>query len=492
MKRLLVLYMLESITLFGCGTQRERVLQLIPSPNGAYRAVALDCRKDKNERTTLLKVIRADEEASCEARSVQEVTCPSGLQPRIAWMSDNALLIDERGAPSRPTMQGEVSFVFSPWQATASSLDSMDLADVGVPTKASVASTPTDATAVPADSPAGQNDNFAASPPASVAPSEDRPEEAHFRGVRPVKTPPVEPACGFPGLTLPTDFSVLAGGAYEGKKSSVRIDQSGQAATTMSVSVDNPQKPVVLMLGAYAPTIWSIRRSPGTTILAVLASGTHRQVVTGLDATTPVAIHTKDNESPCGSFHVDMRYLHELNPVALRFFAREIDMAYLAVKGVLSMGISPGKTSMWVGRGDAPAESYIDKTPLPLSGEAALDDAVRKGLLRRANEGDMNKWEAKLARLTTRRGASRGARGMPTPCMDWPFRLSDAYVVRRAMEFPAGLYGSQSAVFFVPKGTERPRGDPGHSMIFDFNDMSCTGTMCRLCSQRGARPGSLH
>ena len=55
-------------------------------------------------------------------------------------------------------------------------------------------------------------------------------------------------------------------------------------------------------------------------------------------------------------------------------------------------------------------------------------------------------------------------------------RLHNAYVVLRPMRIPAGLHGAHSAVFFIPKGTERPRGDPGHSTLYDFNDMSCRGT----------------
>ncbi|MFY0573279.1 hypothetical protein ACN28S_01935 [Cystobacter fuscus] len=58
--------------------------------------------------------------------------------------------------------------------------------------------------------------------------------------------------------------------------------------------------------------------------------------------------------------------------------------------------------------------------------------------------------------------------------------MYNEYVVLRPMTFPAGLYGANSAVFFVPKGTERPRGNPGGSVVYDFNDMSCTGMLCRL------------
>jgi hypothetical protein len=289
--------------------------------------------------------------------------------------------------------------------------------------------------------------------------------------------PPVDSGCGFPGLTLPADFSVLAGGAYAGKESPVQIDQSGHSATIMTVSVDHPQKPVVLMLGAYEPTVWNIRRTAGTTVLAVLASGYHRQAVTGLEATTPVAIHTYDNKSRCGYFYVETKNLKTLNPMARKFFGRDVDTVYLARDGVLTLGTSPGAASEWVGGSKDPLEAYVDKKA-PQAGEAGLDAAVRNGLLRRANLGDAKQWQAELKRVAPSRGLPPDADLMPPVHANASGTLDRAYVVLRPMTFPAGLYGANSAVFFVPKGTERPRGNPGHCTLYDLNDMSCTGPEC--------------
>jgi hypothetical protein len=77
--------------------------------------------------------------------------------------------------------------------------------------------------------------------------------------------------CKFTGLDLPADFAVLAGGEYSGRRLDFQIDQSGHQATQMDVVVNYTAKPVVLILGAYEPTIWSIKWSRGTKILAVLA-----------------------------------------------------------------------------------------------------------------------------------------------------------------------------------------------------------------------------
>jgi hypothetical protein len=50
--------------------------------------------------------------------------------------------------------------------------------------------------------------------------------------------------------------------------------------------------------------------------------------------------------------------------------------------------------------------------------------------------------------------------------------------VLKAYTLPAGLYGANSATFFVPKGVPRPTGKLGHSTLYDFNTMSCAGVGC--------------
>lgn len=431
----LVLCALGMVGVLGCSRQQDNVTQLLPSLTGTYQAVVLDCRKNESEWATLLKVVRTNEPATCETKPVQEVAFTLGARPRLAWLSDDTLVIEERkDTPTRSAQQGEVSFLFANWRPDVASQRPREVTLARL-----------------------REELSAPQQPSQLA----------------LKTsvPPMASACTLKGLTLPKDFTVLAGGGYQGKPTTVQIDQSGDVATTMIVSVDNPGKPVVLLLGAYEPTIWSIRRASNTQLLGVLISGYHKQVVSGLEPSVPVAIHTYDNQSSCGHVYVDARHLEELNPVSQRFFGRDVDMVYPAQQGELTVGESQGVPSAWVGGGDITPESFADKAA-PLAGEAGLDDAVRKGLLRRANAQDKEQWNEEMARLMkTRRPQAQGERSPSTRFS----RMDNAYVVLAPMTLPAGLYGSRLAVFFVPKGTQRPLGKPGHSSIYDFNDMSCTG-----------------
>lgn len=56
--------------------------------------------------------------------------------------------------------------------------------------------------------------------------------------------------------------------------------------------------------------------------------------------------------------------------------------------------------------------------------------------------------------------------------------LHNGYVVLKAFTLPEGLYGAHSGTFFVPKGVPRPRGTLGHSTLYDFNTLTCTGAGC--------------
>ena len=102
------------------------------------------------------------------------------------------------------------------------------------------------------------------------------------RELPPDKRPPLHTQCEFPNLMLPKSFVVYATGGYSGKRQNFQIDQSGHQATQFDVAVNEPQKPVVLILGAYEPSVWNIGWSPGTKIIAVLASGYHKQVIAGI------------------------------------------------------------------------------------------------------------------------------------------------------------------------------------------------------------------
>lgn len=109
--------------------------------------------------------------------------------------------------------------------------------------------------------------------------------------------------CAAFGKRLPDDAILYAGGAYGGRPLGRMIDQSGHEATAFEVVVNEPGKRVVLALGAYEPSIWTIRAGAETTIAGVFVTGYHRQSLAGLARGTPQFNASGEARSPCGYFH---------------------------------------------------------------------------------------------------------------------------------------------------------------------------------------------
>ena len=332
-------------------------------------------------------------------------------------------------------------------QATDAAPTSKNSADSSAPTNASV---PLDENA----SPAAESRLVPFQPSASAA------------------QPSGPTACEMPGL--PAKFIVYAAGAYSGRKLDYQIDQSGHEATQIDVAVNETGAPVVLMLGAYEPTVWNIGWSPQTRIVGVLVSGYHRQTIAGLPASVPRLNSSYDNKGPCGYFYLSESRLDQINPIARRLFGQPVARAFIANNGFVTVGTATG-TGMMTDASQPPSQ-FRDRSA-PLAGEAGLRDAVAKGLLREARSSDAQEWQtaydaANKKDVPPLSGASDNRRSRSY--------LHNGYVVLKAMQIPAGLYGAHSATFIVPYGVPRPTGNPGHSTLLDYNTMTCAGASCGM------------
>ncbi len=272
-------------------------------------------------------------------------------------------------------------------------------------------------------------------------------------------------AHGFDNLNLPADFAVFAAGGSSGRKLDFTIDESGHEATQIDVAVHYTNRPVILMLGAHEPTIWNIGWSTNTHIFAVLASGSYRQAVAGLDPNVPLVISTAQNQGLYGYFYIARDKMDVLDRVARRLFGRSVDSVYPARDGKVLVGntLPPGITL--VTSKETPPESFHD-TNAPLAGRLGIEDAVRKGILRNATEADVDAWVKAATAATPKSGVVPRPRVMPEmPC----------YVVLQPFRYPGGLYGANSATFFVPKGVPMPTGERAHCTVFDFNTVTAEG-----------------
>jgi hypothetical protein len=281
--------------------------------------------------------------------------------------------------------------------------------------------------------------------------------------------------CQMRGLVLPEDFVVLVAGGHMGVEQAFQIDDSGTAAGLFEVDVNVTAKPVVLMLGAYYPSVWRLRWTPGTRLVAVVLSGHHRQEIVGVPKDVPLLTTTSANKGSCGYFYPAADGDRFINPLARRLFGRPAEMIYPANRGRVLVGdpIPPGTVLM---SAPGPVINSFADPARPLAGPAGIAAAVQRGVLRRATLADIDAWrvawtEQRPPSDVPPTAGSAGLR-MPSPNRD------NSYVVLRPFEMPPGLYGGHSVDFIVSRGVPYPAGNPGHSRVFDLNTGRCAGVNC--------------
>jgi uncharacterized protein len=285
----------------------------------------------------------------------------------------------------------------------------------------------------------------------------------------------VKGVCSFDRDVISDDTLIYAGGSYSGKKINFQIDQSGHQATRFEVIVNSPDKPVALILGAYEPSIWNIAWTQGTQISAVVATGYHRQVVAGLPKDIPILISSYDNRGPCGYLYVAEKNLKKINPFSIKVFNKKVTLVHYASKGSLVIGNQINQNDKLFTSKDTQPGDFFDKST-PLAGEAGLKDLIRQGLIRRATTKDFEKWGQLKADMHKEElpPVASGA----TSATFKPRSFHNGYVILTQVTIPAGLYGGNAATFFIAKGAPYPKGKLGHSTLYDFNTMSCSGTGC--------------
>lgn len=249
---------------------------------------------------------------------------------------------------------------------------------------------------------------------------------------------------------------IFAVSGYTGEDAGIQIDQSGHEATLMRVTVNSPN-PVALILSAYEPTIWQIEWTPQTQILAVAAVGYHAQMINGLQDGTPTITREGDFldvESYEG--------VEKLDALSKRYFKRSPDAAVNASRGRTIVGNALPTGSKVITNREFRKEDF-HMADAPLAGQAGLDEAERKGLIRRATQENLQIY---LDNRADKAGIPPHLRPKNTSDSMLP-GMNRYVVVSPDFVIPNGLYGAHSVTFLLPQGMQMPKGEKGHcSFIF--------------------------
>ncbi len=281
--------------------------------------------------------------------------------------------------------------------------------------------------------------------------------------------------------SFPKNMAIYAAGRYGGKRTNIQIDESGHQATKFDIIVNSPKKPVALILASYEPSIWNIKWTKGTQIEAVYVSGYYRQIVLGIPNKTPLINSTYENKGQCGDFYISEKTARSINSISRRIFGRNVGLVFIAKRdGKVQLGekLSPN-TKLYDSR-DRILSNYIDKTK-PLAGQAGLRDLEAKGFLRVYTKKDLSKWANMQEKIYKKSHSNQSLPKVVNGNIKKSFTPSfvlNGYTILKELTIPKGLYGADAATFFLPKGVPFPKGNLGHSTLYDFNTGKCYGVLC--------------
>ena len=163
-------------------------------------------------------------------------------------------------------------------------------------------------------------------------------------------------------------------------------------------------------------------------------------------------------------------------PLAREVFGRAVDVAYVARDGRAVVGKLPPGAALVTDATAKPVKDFQLKG-VPPAGQAGIDAAMRKGILRAATSADLRAWNASQQRNAGAPDIPRIEGASTSSASSAPYR---GYTVLKEFAIPAGLYGAHAVTFFVPPGVPAPTGNPGHSDVRFIEDGSCVGAICRM------------
>jgi hypothetical protein len=291
--------------------------------------------------------------------------------------------------------------------------------------------------------------------------------------------PPMD--CGqFPGFDLPPGTRICGVvGNDAGSPSEVVLARGNASSDTSrarlaTVEVNSPDAPVVLLLSNDRNTIWRIKSTPGTEVLAAAASGNGRQAIMGLKPGSVNMVNNGRGNQRCGQFYqekfVQSRALANFSNQS---FGRNPDLIIEPIEGRAVCGWPAPPEVELLSYGDLDPKKYDAYADLM----AALDKAVKSGQIRRAKLTDLKNFKEKIS--LDRHLLVKD---------QWPGFFSDSYVIESPdFVFPDELnhfddsWGSAQKLFtfYIPEGLRLPEGSiEGGTRVLFMKDGACLGKMC--------------
>lgn len=266
---------------------------------------------------------------------------------------------------------------------------------------------------------------------------------------------------------------IVAVGGYEGKVPTNGLaTHEGHEVKGVVIAAAARGRPLLLILTAYDPVVWDLRRVPHARLRAVFVSGYHAQAVVGA-GNRPLVVNTyaKPNRA-CGDpgfAYKGGSNLDQLDEWVRTTFGRGIDR-FIGSYGLRSVAIDgapiarpgPVPISGAIGAGAYRLGTKVD-------GPFGMQRLLAQGAIRRARPADVRQ----LSQLLTRKSKT----GRLAPVRPYVY---DAYVVLRPIRVPTGMYGGHSVTFLIPGGIPFPQDSGSHNTYWSLATGECRGVACNI------------
>ena len=174
--------------------------------------------------------------------------------------------------------------------------------------------------------------------------------------------------CEFPNLKLPNDAVIyaVAGGRFEPLPFRIGAHPDSYQSDLI---VNAPGKKVALLLLGYEQSVWNIRWTPGTDIVAVAATGSGRQAFAGIPRGVPTFSPHDGSGFACkypegfDFTAVQRKDRAKVDPIAMEIYRRPTDGMFVGYRQPAIAGDPLPPSAQLIQSSDTPPESFRVSRP---------------------------------------------------------------------------------------------------------------------------------
>ena len=291
--------------------------------------------------------------------------------------------------------------------------------------------------------------------------------------------------CGFTDFELPSDLQIYAASIHDsGVPIDLKLGHRNMEVKLIKVTVNSPDKPAVLMLGAYAPTIWHFSWTKGSKIAAVAVSGGYPPIVMGLPEDVPILKINNDYQVGSDQYkkcpRIDVRPVMDslitANNFSNHLFKKNMDQIVKIENGAVLFG-QPLSDQAKLETGEEFSLERFNDPDKPFTYKLAFDEAKKDGLIRISEKEDIQAYLKALGQTlglperVIEEGLSLSVEAPADHNLMADFSLLYSYTILSPdYLIPENLYPPNVKISFIlPEGIKAPKRVPDNVIIYNVN-----------------------